>query len=102
MLKLRKKMSKKILLITTKGCTGCRTQKENLQAAIRDNSKNITLEVKDFGDMSKGEITKWRNKRVFLKDFPTTVFINNDVITFHTVGSLPKIVNVRYIDLYLK
>ena len=52
--------------------------------------------------MSKGEITKWRNKRVFLKDFPTTVFINNDVITFHTVGSLPKIVNVRYIDLYLK
>ena len=29
-------------------------------------------------------------------------FINNYVITFHTVGSLPKIVNIRYIDLYLK
>ena len=29
-------------------------------------------------------------------------WFNNDVITFHTVGSLPKIVNVRYIDLYLK
>ena len=100
--KLGKKRSKKIVSITTKVCTGRRIQKENLQAAIRDNSKNITLEIKDFGDMSKGEITKWRNKRVFLKDFPTTVFINNDVITFHTVGSLPKIVNIRYIDLYLK
>lgn len=95
-------MNKKILLITTQGCTGCRIQKENLQAAIRDNRKDITLEVKDFADMSKEEVSQWRNKRVFLKDFPTTVFINNDVITFHTVGSLPKIVNVRYIDLYLK
>lgn len=96
-------ISKKIILITTTGCTGCRIQKENLQAVIKDSSKNIALEIKDFKDISKAQIEDWRrNKRIFLKDFPTTIFVNNDIITFHTVGSFPKIVNTRYIDLYLK
>ena len=40
--------------------------------------------------------------KVFLKDFPTTVFKNNETITFKMVGSTPTIVIQRYIDLYMK
>lgn len=94
--------NRKIILITTKGCVGCRIQRENIEKAIVNSKINIGFEVIDFDTLTKKEVIEYRNKRVFLKDFPTTVFINNDVITFHTVGSLPKIVNVRYIDLYLK
>ena len=95
-------VNRKIILITTKGCVGCRIQRENIEKAIINSKINIGFEVIDFDTLTKKEVIEYRNKRVFLKDFPTTVFINNDVITFHTVGSLPKIVNVRYIDLYLK
>ena len=95
-------VNRKIILITTKGCVGCKIQRENIEKAIINSKINIGFEVIDFDTLTKKEVIEYRNKRVFLKDFPTTVFINNDVITFHTVGSLPKIVNVRYIDLYLK
>ena len=102
MLKLRKKMSKKILLITTKGCTGCRIQIENLKQAIINNKKDIHLVITDFEDLTKNQIKAYRNDRVFLKDFPTTVFKNNETITFKMVGSTPTIVLQRYIDLYMK
>lgn len=95
-------MNKQIILITTKGCKGCEIQRRNIKQAIKDSSLEIDFEIKDFTSLSKYEVQDWRNKRVFLKDFPTTIFIKNDVVTFHTTGSLPAIVNLRYIDLYLK
>lgn len=95
-------MDKQIILITTKGCKGCEIQRRNIRQAIKDSNLDIDLEIKDFESLSKHEVQDWRNKRVFLKDFPTTIFIKHDVITFHTTGSLPSIVNLRYIDLYLK
>lgn len=94
--------NKVILLITTNGCKGCSVQLKSLKEAIKLSHKTIHFEIQDISEMTKQEIAKWRKKRIFLKDFPTTIFINDDIITFKTEGSLPSIVNLMYIDLYLK
>lgn len=95
-------MGKVINVITTKGCTGCRIQIENLKQAIINNKKDIHLVITDFEDLTKNQIKAYRDNRVFLRDFPTTVFKNNETITFKMVGSTPTIVLQRYIDLYMK
>lgn len=94
--------NRKIILITTKGCVGCRIQRENIEKAIINSKINIGFEVIDFDTLTKKEVIEYRNKRVFLKDFPTTIFMIDNVITFKMTGSTPAICITRYIDLYIK
>ena len=58
--------NRKIILITTKGCVGCRIQRENIEKAIVNSKINIGFEVIDFDTLTKKEVIEYRNKRVFL------------------------------------
>ena len=65
----------KILLITTKHCEACNIAEKNIKQAMSQSSKKITLEVKDIAEMDKKFLKD--NK---ITDFPTVVYIKDDVI----------------------
>ena len=44
--------NRKIILITTKGCVGCRIQRENIEKAIVNSKINIGFEVIDFDTLT--------------------------------------------------
>ena len=87
----------KILLITTKGCAGCNIMHRLIRQAMKSSSKEISFAIKDKGEFDK----KWlaQNK---ITDFPTTLFIKDDVIKFKYVGTNPAVVILRWIDVYFK
>lgn len=64
---------KRILLITTVNCIGCQIQKEHLNQAINElNDKHITLEIRDFSEISPRFLTNLK-----INDFPATIFYGN-------------------------
>ena len=91
-----------ITIITTGGCAGCTAQIESTRRAIKDSHIGIKLNIVDFRRLTKKQIEDYREKRVFLKDFPTTIFAVDNQITFRMCGSTPHTVMTRYIDLYIK
>ena len=90
-------MKRKILIITTKNCLGCSIAINNTQTVIAKSSKEIALEIKDFAELPKRLIHKYR-----AYDYPTTIFLEDDEVTFKFVGSTHMNCIQRYIDLYLK
>jgi len=90
-------MKKKILIITTKNCLGCTVQIKNVQTAIAKSSKHIELEVKDFNDMPKRLIAKYK-----AYDYPFTGYLLDDELRFGSSGSYALTMVQRYIDVYLK
>ena len=77
-------MKRKILLITTKGCEGCRIMDSIIQRALNLYDKTVDYEIKD-----KDNIDIEFLKEKHIKDFPTTVLYKNDVIVFMTTGTKP-------------
>ena len=87
----------KILLITTKGCGACDIMSRLVKEAIVSSKKSIQYVEKDYKDIPKkylalNEIT----------DFPTTLFIKDNEVKFKYTGTNPKIVILRWIDVYFK
>ena len=74
-------MKRKILIITTKNCFGCSIAINNTQTVIAKSSKEIALEIKDFTELPKRLIHKYR-----AYDYPTTVFLEDDNVTFTMNG----------------
>uniref|UniRef100_A0AAU8MHE1 Thioredoxin family protein n=1 Tax=Geladintestivirus 4 TaxID=3233136 RepID=A0AAU8MHE1_9CAUD len=89
-------MKRKILIITTKNCLGCSIQTKNVQTAIAKSSKNIELEVKDFSELPKRVLAKYK-----AYDYPFTSYELNDVVKFTSTGSCALAQIQRYIDLYI-
>ena len=87
----------KILLITTEGCEGCAIMKNNIQAAISKEKKDIAFEVKDRKDINKKFLNINR-----IKDFPTTILFEYDRLKFKYSGTMPSIVVTRWIDIHFK
>lgn len=85
------------MLITTKGCEACDIMKNNILEALVSTTKDISVEVKDREDVSKEEL-----KRLKVTDFPTILFYNDDVLKYKYSGTRPKVVVLRWIDIYLK
>ena len=75
-------MSKIIYLATTKGCEACRIMDKILKRVYEDNLYTFSIRIKDFT-----EIPSWIATNVPLNDFPTTIFIENDVIKYHFSGT---------------
>ena len=90
-------MKRKILIITTKNCLGCTILINNVQTVLAKSKKNITFEIKDFAEIPKRLIHKYK-----AYDYPTTIFLEDDEVTFKFVGSTHVNCIQRYIDLYLK
>lgn len=91
-------IKRKILVITTKGCTACEVQERNVADAVKTvKRKNIIQQNKDWKSVDRSLL-----KNLKVKDYPTTIFTINDNCVFKCVGSYPVAVLVRWIDLYLK
>ena len=69
---------KYLYLITTEGCQGCKIMKD-----ILDNDfSNIKIRVQDVRF-----VPLWIKTNIKLTDFPTLVFIKDDVIRYHFSGT---------------
>lgn len=86
-----------ILLITTKGCEGCKIQENLIQDAIKNSGLDITFNKADVNDCRKSWL-KIHN----VKDFPTTMMFDDaNELKFQFSGTRPVIVIERYIDVHL-
>lgn len=77
-------MKRKILLITTKGCEGCRIMDNIIQKALDSYEKQVDYEIKD-----KENIDIEFLKKHHITDFPTTILYQNNLIVFITAGTKP-------------
>lgn len=76
--------SKIIYLITTKGCEACHIMTE-IMLTVLDELNGVTLIVRDVS-----EIPMFIQAKVSLHDFPTLVFIKEDIIKYHVSGTMSK------------
>lgn len=74
-------MSKVIYLITTYKCSACKHQECILKEVLEEH-KDIELKVIDFS-----KIPELIKTNIILTDFPTTIFIKDDIIKHHFVGT---------------
>lgn len=82
-LKMKKQMSKVVYLLTTEGCEACKIMERILRTVHEDMLYNFSIEVINFKDAPE-----WIKINVPLHDFPTTVFVENDVIKYHSTGTM--------------
>lgn len=87
----------KILVITTEGCEACEIAKNNILIAKADSKVDINVQVENHKNLDK-EFLKRNN----IKDYPTVLYIINDIIIKKAVGSFPSAVYLRWIDMYFK
>ncbi len=69
---------KYLYLITTEGCQGCKIMKDILV----NNFSDIRIRVQDVRF-----VPMWIKVNVKLTDFPTLIFIKNDIIRYHFSGT---------------
>lgn len=81
LIKMEKK-SKIIYLVTTYKCSACKCQEHLLKKALEDR-QDIELKICDCSD-----IPEWLNNKVAFLDFPTTVFIKDNIVRCTIVGTL--------------
>lgn len=80
---MKKQMNKHIYLVTTKGCEACRIMERILKQVQRDVYYTFSIHVKDYTitpDFIKVNIA--------LTDFPTLVFVEDDVIKYNITGTI--------------
>lgn len=75
-------MNKIIYLGTTQKCSACKCQKNLLETAIED-YKDIQLIDADYK-----ELPEWLQINISFTDFPVTIFVKDNVIKHHFVGTL--------------
>lgn len=69
---------KYLYFITTKGCQGCEIMKDILV----NNFSNISIRIVDIRF-----VPSWIKTNIKLNDFPTLVFIKDDIIRYHFSGT---------------
>ena len=88
-------MKRKLLTITTKGCTGCLILDNIIKSALSDYPKEVEHELKGEDELSK-DFLKANN----VSDFPTTIFYQDDVKVFMFSGTRPKEVIRNYMNIH--
>lgn len=78
-------MSRIIYLATTEGCYGCSIMKKLLEEIHNSNLYTFSIEILDFKD-----IPEFIKINVPLNDFPTIIFVENNVIKYHHSGTISK------------
>ena len=76
-------ISKYIYLATTKGCEACRIMEKILKQVQRDNSYTFSIQVRDYK-----LLPEFIRVDVVLTDFPTLIFLENNVIKYHVTGTM--------------
>lgn len=85
----------KIALIKTQGCESCSIMAENIETAVAQTKRDV--EVVEY---NRRDLPKEYLKQEKIKDFPTTLFMVNDIIKYKAVGSYPSAVVLRWIDIH--
>ena len=76
-------MSKYIYLATTEGCEACRIMERILKQVKRDNSYTFSIQVRDYKLLPEFILVD-----VVLTDFPTLIFLENNIIKYHVSGTM--------------
>lgn len=76
-------MSKCIYLATTKGCEACKIMERILKQVKRDNVYTFSIQVIDYK-----LLPEFIRINVLLTDFPTLIFLENDIIKYHISGTI--------------
>lgn len=76
--------NKIVYVITTYKCSACKCMEYILKEIQKDNP-TFTITITDFN-----EIPKWIKINIILTDFPTVVFIENNIIKYHFTGTLSR------------
>ena len=76
-------ISKHIYLVTTEGCEACRIMERILKQVQRDNVYTFSIQVRDYK-----LLPEFIRVDVVLTDFPTLIFLENNVIKYHVAGTM--------------
>lgn len=77
-------MKRKLLLITTKGCEGCKIMDNIIQRALDLYEKPVDYEIKDRDSIDVDFLNKHH-----ITDFPTTILYQDNLIVYITTGTKP-------------
>lgn len=88
-------MKRKILLITTKGCEGCKILDRIIQKALDNYDKEVDYEIKDKDNIDVDFL-----KKHHINDFPMTILYKDNLIVFMFVGTKPVSVVNKYISIH--
>lgn len=77
-------MNKVVYIITTSKCSACKCMEIILKDIQKDNP-TFTITTTDFKD-----VPEWLTNNITFTDFPTVIFIDNNVIKYHFTGTLSK------------
>lgn len=75
--------SKQIYLIVTEGCEACRIMERILKQVQRNNVYTFSIQVIDYK-----LLPEFIRVDVVLTDFPTLIFLENNVIKYHVAGTM--------------
>lgn len=84
-------MSKHIYLAITKGCEACRIMSNILKNFHLEHGNDFDMTIIDFK-----ALPDWIKINVPLTDFPTLIFVDDNVIKYHISGTitLKKLVKI--------
>ena len=77
------KISRYIYLATTEGCEACRIMEKILKQVQRDNVYTFSIQVRDYK-----LLPEFIRVDVVLTDFPTLIFLENNIIKYHVAGTM--------------
>ena len=77
------KISRYIYLATTEGCEACRIMERILKQVKRDNVYTFSIQVRDYK-----LLPEFIRVDVVLTDFPTLIFLENNIIKYHVAGTM--------------
>ena len=83
-LKSKNNSNKVVYIVTTTKCSACKCMESILNDIQKDNS-TFTINSTDFT-----KVPEWLKTNITLTDFPTVVFVDNNVIKYHFVGTKSK------------
>lgn len=64
----------KILLITKENCFGCNVMKDIITKAIKETKIDVKFTIQDYHDVDEDILKKYS-----ISDYPTTMFIDNNI-----------------------
>ena len=76
-------ISRYIYLATTEGCEACRIMEKILKQVQRNNGYTFSIQVRDYK-----LLPEFIKVTVLLTDFPTLIFLENNVIKYHVSGTI--------------
>lgn len=76
-------INRHIYLATTEGCEACRIMERILKQVQRNNVYTFSIQVIDYK-----LLPEFIRVNVVLTDFPTLIFLENNVIKYHVAGTM--------------